>query len=84
MQDYLLDFGEDEDSLWGQDILEVLEGAAMEFIDELTLSSPRSLHLATGIQAWRISLIYKEAMEMIKEFHTEMMPVIEDIEKVSG
>lgn len=53
----------------------------MEFIDELTLSSPQSLHLSTGIAAWRISLMYKEAMEMIKDFHVEMKPMIDVIEQ---
>lgn len=81
VRDYLLDSDAEVENFWGQDLLEVLEGAAMEFIDELTLSSPQSLHLSTGIAAWRISLMYKEAMEMIKDFHVEMKPMIDVIEQ---
>lgn len=76
VQDCLLNFDVQMDDFWGQDILEVLEREKMEFIDELTLSSPRSLHLATGIQPWRISLLYQEATVMIEDFHTAaMMPI---------
>lgn len=84
VQGCLLDFDAQVDDFWSQDILEVLERAKMEFIDELTLSSPRSLHLATGIQAWRISLLYKEAMVMIEDFHVAAMPMIDDIEQIVG
>lgn len=72
------------DDFWGWDILEVLGTAAMDFIDDLTLCSPRSLHLSTGLPAWRIFLIYEEAMEMIVDFHIQMQPMIDDIEGVRG
>lgn len=82
VRDCLLDSDTDMDNFWDQGILEVLERSSMEFIDELTLSSPRSLHLATGIAAWRVSLMYEEAMAMVEDFHIEMKPMIDYIEQV--
>lgn len=79
-----MDSDTDVDDFWGQGILEVLERSATEFIDELTLSSPRSLHLATGIPAWRVSLIYEEALMMIEDFHIEMKATIDDIEGIKA
>lgn len=82
VRDCLLDSDTEVGDFWGRDILEVLAAASMDFIDELTLSSPRSLHLSTGLPAWRISLMYDEAVEMIADFHIEMKPMIDDIEQV--
>lgn len=82
VQDCLLDPDMEVDDFWGQDILEVLGAAAMDFIDDLTLCSPKSLHLSTGLPAWRISLMYEEAVEMIADFHIEMKPMIDVIEQV--
>lgn len=73
---------QDVDDVWYPDMLDVLEGIPMVFIDELTFLSPRALHLLTGMPAWRIDSLYKEAMEMIKHFHQEMYPDIEDTERM--
>lgn len=84
VRDYLLESSQNVGGFWGADIIEVLNGgaAAMEFIDELTLISPRGLHLATGIPAWRIGLIYEEAMRMIRGFHLSMDDDIKDIKQM--
>lgn len=84
VRDYLLESPPNVGGFWGAEIIEVLNGgaAAMEFIDELTLISPRGLHLATGIPAWRITLIYEETMEMIREFHLSMDDDIKDIKQM--
>lgn len=68
------------DDFWGADLLEALQRASMEHIDELTLIAPRQLHLSTGIPAWRIASIYQEAVAMIRDFHRTMDDDIMDIE----
>lgn len=80
VRDCLLDTYTVADDFWGADLLEALQRAAMEQIDELTLIAPRQLHLTTGIPAWRIDSIYQEAVAMIKEFHRIMDDDIMDIE----
>lgn len=71
----------DMEDFWSSDILDILERVPMGFVDELTLISPRVLHLATGMPAWRIDSMYEEGMEMIKCFHKEMEIEIDAIEK---
>lgn len=68
------------DDFWSSDILDIVEAIPIVFVDELTLISPRALHLATGMPAWRIDSIYDEAGQMIKHFHKEMKAEIDMIE----
>lgn len=79
-RDCLVKVYRDTEDFWSSDILDVLEGVPMGFVDELTLISPRVLHLATGIPAWRIDSMYEEGIGMIKHFHEEMETEIDAIE----
>lgn len=60
--------------------MDVLGGVPIGYIDELTLISPKVLHLATGMPAWRIDFMYEEGMAMIKHFHKDMENEIDAIE----
>lgn len=82
MQICLLESFPDADSFWDADLLEVLRSTEMEYIDEIIMISPMNLHLATGIPAWRIVSLYREAIAMIQVFHLSMDDDIKDIRKM--
>lgn len=82
VRDCLLESLTAGDDFWAADLLEVLAGASLEHIDELTLISPKQLHLASGMAAWRVASLYKEVMAMINEFHLTMEDDIDEIEQM--
>lgn len=82
VRDCLLGSHTNTDDFLGADLLEVLAGASLEQIDELTFISPRQLHLATGMAAWRVASVYKEVIAMINEFHLTMEDDINNIEQM--
>lgn len=63
---------------------EILKRAGLEYVDDFTLLSPRSLHVYEGIPVEAIHLLYCGANDMIKALHVTMEQEINEINEATG